>query len=116
MITTARQLADKYRQFFESRGHQWIPSAPLLPENDSSTLFIIAGIQPLVPYFLGEKHPQGSRLVSVQKCVRTNDIEETGDTFHHTFFEMLGNWSLGDYFKTEMIPWSFEFLTKVFKD
>lgn len=108
----ASQLKDKFISFFESKKHQEIPSASLIPENDPTTLFVSAGIQPLVPYFLGKKHPIGNRLVNVQKCVRTGDIDEVGDNVHHTFFEMLGNWSLGDYFKEEMIPWSFEFLTK----
>jgi alanyl-tRNA synthetase len=108
----ASQLKDKFVSFFESKKHQEIPSASLIPDNDPTTLFVSAGIQPLVPFFLGKKHPSGSRLVNVQKCVRTGDIDEVGDTVHHTFFEMLGNWSLGDYFKDEMIPWSFEFLTK----
>lgn len=108
----ARELKDIFVNFFVSKNHVEIPSATLIPENDPSTLFISAGIQPLVPYFLGKKHPSGDRLVNVQKCVRTGDIEEVGDTVHHTFFEMLGNWSLGDYFKEGMIPWSFEFLTK----
>jgi len=109
---TPRQLKNKFVAFFISKNHKEIPSSSLIPENDPTTLFISAGIQPLVPYFLGKKHPVGSRLVNVQKCVRTCDIDEVGDAFHHTFFEMLGNWSLGDYFKQEMIPWSFEFLTK----
>lgn len=111
----ARQLKQKFVTFFADKNHRQIPSASLIPENDSTTLFISAGIQPLTPYFLGKKHPFGSRLSNVQKCVRTGDIEEVGDTYHHTFFEMLGNWSLGDYFKEEMIPWSFEFLTKYLK-
>lgn len=109
----ARDLKNLFVNFFVSKSHVEIPSATLLPDNDPTTLFISAGIQPLVPYFLGKKHPVGSRLVNVQKCVRTGDIEEVGDNVHHTFFEMLGNWSLGDYFKSEMIPWSFEFLTKI---
>ncbi|MBU1129967.1 alanine--tRNA ligase, partial [Patescibacteria group bacterium] len=109
---TPRQLKNKFVAFFLSKNHQEIPSSSLVPENDPTTLFISAGIQPLAPYFLGKKHPMGSRLVNVQKCVRTGDINEVGDAFHHTFFEMLGNWSLGDYFKKEMIPWSFEFLVK----
>lgn len=109
---TSRELREKYLKFFEKKGHSVIPSAPLVPENDASTLFISAGMQPLVPYLLGEAHPAGKRLVNCQKCIRTGDIDEVGDTFHHTFFEMLGNWSLGDYFKKESVPWSFEFLTK----
>jgi len=109
---TARQLKEKFIQFFVSKQHAEIPSTNLSPENDSTTLFISAGMHPLVPYLLGQSHPLGKRLVNVQKCVRTGDIEVVGDKFHHTFFEMLGNWSLGDYFKKEMIPWSFEFLVK----
>ena len=109
----ARQLKDIFVNFFVSRGHVEIPSASLIPENDSTTLFISAGMHPLVPYLLGQSHPSGKRLVNVQKCLRTGDIDEVGDTFHHTFFEMLGNWSLGDYFKEEMIAMSYEFLTKV---
>ncbi len=106
-------LKKKYLSFFESKGHKIIPSAPLIPENDPSVLFNTAGMQPLVPYLLGEPHPLGTRLTDVQKCVRLTDLEEIGDKTHHTFFEMLGNWSLGDYFKKESISWSFEFLTKV---
>lgn len=106
-------LKDKYINFFVSKGHKQIPSAPVVPENDPSVLFNTAGMQPLIPYLLGEKHPYGTRLCDYQKCVRTNDLEEIGDTTHHTFFEMLGNWSLGDYFKDESISWSFEFLTAV---
>lgn len=109
---TGSWLREKYRQFFEVRGHKWIPSAPLVPEGDSSTLFISAGMHPLVPYLLGEPHPLGKRLVDWQKCLRTEDIEGVGDAQKHTFFEMLGNWSLGDYFKREAIAWSWEFLTK----
>jgi len=108
----ARDLKDIFVNFFVSKNHVEIPSANLLPENDPTTLFISAGMHPLVPYLLGQPHPSGKRLVNVQKCVRTGDIDEVGDKFHHTFFEMLGNWSLGDYFKKEMIPWSFELLTK----
>jgi alanyl-tRNA synthetase len=108
---TAQELRLKYFQFFQSKGHKIIPSASLIPENDSSVLFTTAGMQPLVPYLLGETHPEGKRLVDAQKCVRTNDIDEVGDATHHTFFEMLGNWSLGDYFRKEAIAWSFEFLT-----
>ncbi|MFA5532205.1 MAG: alanine--tRNA ligase [Candidatus Shapirobacteria bacterium] len=108
----ARDLKEKFIKFFVSKQHVEIPSSNLVPENDSTTLFISAGMHPLVPYLLGQPHTSGKRLVNVQKCVRTGDIDEVGDKFHHTFFEMLGNWSLGDYFKAEMIPWSFEFLTK----
>jgi alanyl-tRNA synthetase len=108
-----RSLIAQYHQFFETRGHQRLPSAPLMPENDPTALFISAGMQPLVPYLLGEPHPAGRRLVDVQRCLRTNDIDEVGDVSHLTFFEMLGNWSLGDYFKAESLAWSYEFLTQV---
>ena len=108
---TAAQLRQKYRQFFESKGHKVIPAASLIPENDPTVLFTTAGMHPLVPYLMGEKHPAGARLTSVQKCIRTGDIEEVGDKFHLTFFEMLGNWSLGDYGKKEAIEYSFGFLT-----
>jgi len=108
---TAQELRQKYLKFFESKGHTIIPSASLVPENDPSVLFTTAGMHPLVPYLMGEKHPGGSRLVNVQKCIRTGDIDEVGDMTHHTFFEMLGNWSLGDYFKKESIEMSWEFLT-----
>ena len=106
-------LKDLYIDFFISKGHKQIPSAPVVPENDPSVLFNTAGMQPLIPYLMGQPHPYGTRLCDYQKCVRTNDLEEVGDVTHHTFFEMLGNWSLGDYFKQESIDWSFEFLTKV---
>jgi len=109
---TSRELIKRYFDFFENRGHTIIPSAPLVPENDPSVLFTTAGMQPLVPYLLGESHPAGKRIVDVQICLRTDDIDEVGDTSHHTFFEMLGNWSLGDYWKEESISWSYEFLTK----
>lgn len=109
----AIQIREKFLDFFSKRGHAVIPSAPLIPENDPSVLFNTAGMQPLVPYLLGQKHPEGTRLCDFQKCVRTNDIEEVGDNRHLTYFEMLGNWSLGDYFKEESINYSFEFLTKV---
>jgi len=109
----ANELRKKFIDFFVGKGHKEIPSASLVPENDPTTLFISAGMHPLVPYLLGEPHPLGKRLCSVQKCLRTDDIDNVGDGFHHTFFEMLGNWSLGDYWKEEMIPLSFEFLTKV---
>ena len=105
-------LRDKYIEFFESKGHVRVPSAPVVPENDPSVLFNTAGMQPLVPYLKGQPHPYGKRLCDYQKCVRTNDLDSIGDTTHHTFFEMLGNWSLGDYFKKESVNWSFEFLTK----
>lgn len=98
--------------FFISKGHKQIPSAPVVPENDPSVLFNTAGMQPLIPYLMGEPHPYGTRLCDYQKCIRTNDLDSIGDTTHHTFFEMLGNWSLGDYFKNESIAWSFEFLTE----
>lgn len=106
-------LKDLYINYFVSKGHKQIPSAPVVPENDPSVLFNTAGMQPLIPYLMGQPHPYGTRLVDYQKCIRTNDLDEIGDTTHHTFFEMLGNWSLGDYFKDESISYSFEFLTKV---
>ena len=106
-------LRDLYIDFFISKGHVQIPSSPVVPENDPSVLFNTAGMQPLIPYLKGEKHPLGTRLCDYQKCIRTNDLDEVGDKVHHTFFEMLGNWSLGDYFKKESISWSYEFLTKV---
>ena len=108
----AIEIRNKYLDFFEKHGHKVIPSAPLIPENDPSVLFNIAGMQPLVPYLLGQAHPEGKRLTDYQKCVRTTDIDEVGDNRHLIYFEMLGNWSLGDYFKEETIAMSFEFLTK----
>ena len=108
----AIEIRNKYLNFFKNHGHAVIPSASLIPENDPSVLFTTAGMQPLVPYLLGEKHPEGTRLTDYQKCLRTNDIDEVGDNRHLTYFEMLGNWSLGDYFKDESIKMSFEFLTK----
>lgn len=108
----ARELKEKFINFFVSQKHIEIPSANLVPENDPTTLFISAGMHPLVPYLLGQPHPLGTRLTDVQKCIRTGDIDEVGDGYHHTFFEMLGNWSLGDYFKKDMIPWSYQFLTQ----
>ena len=110
---TADELRDEYLKFFESKGHKIIPGASVIPENDPTVLFTTAGMHPLVPYLMGAmEHPAGTRLTDVQKCVRTGDIDEVGDAAHLTFFEMLGNWSLNDYFKKEAISWSFEFLTK----
>ncbi|KKT57241.1 MAG: Alanine-tRNA ligase, partial [Candidatus Gottesmanbacteria bacterium GW2011_GWA1_44_24b] len=117
---TSSDIRKKYIEFFKARGHKEIASAPLVPENDPTTLFTSSGMQPLIQYILGEPHPSGTRLVDSQKCFRAQDIEEVGDTSHTTFFEMLGNWSLGDpasadgvgagYFKKEQLPWVFEFL------
>lgn len=109
----AKNLKDLYLDFFVSKGHKLIDSASIIPENDPTCLFNTAGMQPLIPYLLGESHPLGTRLTDVQKCFRLTDLDEVGDKTHHTFFEMLGNWSLGDYFKKDSIAWSFEFLTKV---
>ena len=105
------ELRTMYLKYFKDRGHSVIASASLIPEDDPSVLFTSAGMHPLVPYLLGQKHPEGTRLTNVQKCIRTTDIEEVGDTTHLTFFEMLGNWSLGDYWKKQAITWSYEFLT-----
>ncbi len=110
-----KELIKKYIEFFKSKNHKEIPNSSLIPENDPTVLFTTAGMHPLVPFLLGHPHPQGKRLVNVQRCIRTRDIEEVGDEVHHTFFEMLGNWSLGDYFKKQTIEYSFEFLTKVLK-
>lgn len=115
MKLTGTELRKKWIEFFTERGHAPISSASLIPENDPTVLFTTAGMHPLVPYLLGQPHPAGKRLCDAQKCVRTGDIEEVGDRQHCTFFEMLGNWSLGDYFKAEMIPWSYEFLTQALK-
>ena len=112
---TAREIIDIYISFFEKHGHKRIANSPLVPENDPTTLFTSSGMQPLLPYLLGETHPGGNRLVDVQNCFRAVDIEEVGDSRHETFFRMLGNWSLGDYFKNEEIPWLWEFLTKELK-
>jgi alanyl-tRNA synthetase len=114
-MKTREELIKKYIEFFKSKKHSHIPSSSLIPENDPTVLFTTAGMHPLVPYLLGQKHPLGKRLVDVQKCIRTQDIEEVGDKIHHTFFEMLGNWSFGDYFKKESISYSFEFLTRILK-
>ena len=108
----AQKLREEFINFFKSKNHAQIPSASLVPENDPTVLFTTAGMHPLVPYLLGQKHPMGNRLCDYQKCVRTGDIDEVGDYSHLTFFEMLGNWSLGDYFKKESIAFSYEFLTK----
>lgn len=115
MAITRKELIKKYIEFFKSRDHKEIPSASLVPENDPTVLFTTAGMHPLVPFLLGQPHPLGKRIVDVQKCIRTGDIDEVGDSCHHTFFEMLGNWSLGDYFKKEAIEWSFELAIKILK-
>ncbi|NCO11714.1 alanine--tRNA ligase [Candidatus Pacearchaeota archaeon CG_4_9_14_0_2_um_filter_39_13] len=114
-MITREELIKKYLNFFKKNNHKEIPSASLIPENDPTVLFTTAGMHPLVPYLTGQKHPLGKRLASVQKCIRTGDIGDIGDTTHHTFFEMLGNWSLGDYWKKEAISFSFDFLTKELK-
>ena len=111
-MITRKELIEKYLEFFRSKGHRVIPSASLIPENDPTVLFTTAGMHPLVPYLLGQKHPLGKRIVGLQGCIRTTDIDEVGDSVHHTFFEMLGNWSLGDYWKKEAIGLSYEFLTE----
>src|SRR3989338_2170516 len=108
----AKDIIDKYISFFEEKNHKRIPNSPLVLQNDPTTLFTSSGMQPLVSFFLGEKHPRGERLVNVQNCFRAADIDEVGDNRHTTFFRMLGNWSLGEYFKKEQIPWFWEFLTK----
>ena len=110
-----QELIKKYIEFFEKKGHKVIPNSSLIPENDPTVLFTTAGMHPLVPFLIGQKHPLGERIVGVQRCIRTGDIDQVGDTIHHTFFEMLGNWSLGDYSKNEAIEYSFEFLTKILK-
>ncbi|MCG2695661.1 alanine--tRNA ligase-related protein, partial [Candidatus Parcubacteria bacterium] len=112
---TSKEIRQKYLDFFQAKKHVVISSASLVPENDPTSLFIGSGMQPLIPYLLGEKHPAGRRLVNSQKCFRAEDIDEVGDNRHNTFFEMLGNWSLGDYFKEEQLAWIWEFLTKELK-
>src|SRR3990167_2953945 len=107
-----KELIKKYLEFFKSKGHKEIPNASLIPKEDPTVLFTTAGMHPLVPFLLGQKYPLGKRLVGIQKCIRTTDIDDVGDETHHTFFEMLGNWSLGDYWKEEAIKMSYEFLTK----
>ncbi len=111
-MISRKKLISKYIDFFSTKNHKKLVNFPLIPENDPTVLFITAGMQPLVPFLLGQKHPLGKRLCGVQKCIRTGDIESVGDKTHHTFFEMLGNWSLGDYWKKEAIEYSLEFLTK----
>jgi alanyl-tRNA synthetase len=115
MKINRKELISKYIKFFKSKGHKEIRNSPLIPDNDPTVLFTTAGMHPLVPFLLGQPHPQGKRLCNVQRCIRTGDIEEVGDPFHHTFFEMLGNWSLGDYFKKEAIELTLEFLNKQLK-
>ncbi|MBI3342949.1 hypothetical protein HY032_02240, partial [Candidatus Gottesmanbacteria bacterium] len=107
---TSAEVRRKFIEFFKARGHVEVPSAPLVPENDPTTLFTSSGMQPLVPYLLGQPHPLGTRIVDSQKCFRAQDIDEVGNNRHTTFFEMLGNWSFGDYFKKDQLPWIFEFL------
>ncbi len=109
-MTLATTIRSRYLDFYRSKSHAIIPSAPLLPENDPTTLFTGSGMQPMISYLLGESHPLGTRIADSQKCFRAVDIDEVGDNRHTTFFEMLGNWSLGDYFKAEQIPWMWEFL------
>ena len=109
---TSDEIRKSYLDFFKGKGHVIVPSESLVPDNDPTTLFTGSGMQPMLKYLLGESHPSGKRICDSQKCFRAQDIEEVGDNRHTTFFEMLGNWSLGDYFKKEQIPWMFEFLTK----
>ena len=111
-MITRKDLIKKYIDFFKGKDHAEVKNASLIPENDPTVLFTTAGMHPLVPYLMGQDHPQGKRLVNVQRCIRTGDIDEVGDATHHTFFEMLGNWSLADYWKKEAITYTFEFLTK----
>src|SRR3989338_8947162 len=111
----SNEIRSRFLKFFENRGHKIIPSASLVPHNDPSALFNTAGMQPLVPYLMGQKHPTGKRIADVQKCVRTGDLDDIGDNRHLSFFEMMGNWSLGDYFKEDALKWSYEFLTEILK-
>src|SRR3984885_5559369 len=111
-VMTAQEIRKAYLEFFKARGHKIIPRASLVPQDDPTTLFTSSGMQPLVPYLLGQTHPEGKRLVDSQKSFRSQDIEEVGDNRHDTFFEMLGNWSLGDYFKTEQLTWCFTFFVE----
>ena len=111
-VMTAQEIRKAYLDFFTGRGHKVIPRAQLVPYNDPTTLFTGSGMQPLIPYLLGEPHQEGTRLTDSQTCLRAQDIEEVGDNRHTTFFEMLGNWSLGDYFKKDQLPWFFEFLKR----
>ena len=111
----SQELRKKFLEYFEKKDHKIISSSSLIPENDPTVLFITAGMQPLIPYLISEKHPEGKRLTNIQKCWRTNDIDKVGDNTHHTFFEMLGNWSLGDYWKKEAIQYSWEFLINILK-
>ena len=115
-MKSREQLIKAYIEFFKSNNHKEIPNSSLIPENDPTVLFTTAGMHPLVPFLLGNPHPLGKRLVNVQKCIRTGDIDSVGDDFHLTFFEMLGNWSLGDYFKKDAIQFSFEFLSDFFQE
>jgi len=110
-----KELIKKYLEFYKSKGHKEIPNSSLIPENDPTVLFTTAGMHPLVPFLLGQLHPLGKRLCNNQRCIRTGDIDSVGNTYHHTFFEMLGNWSLGDYWKKEAVEYTFEFLTKKLK-
>src|SRR3990167_6503117 len=109
---THSEIREKFLKFFESRGHKIVPSSSLVPENDPTTLFTGSGMQPMMPYLLGNPHPQGNRIVDLQRSFRAEDMEEVGDNRHTTFFEMLGNWSFGDYWKEEQLPWIWEFFTK----
>src|SRR3989339_1580618 len=106
-----KEIRNRFLEFFKERGHKIVPSSSLVPQNDSTTLFTGSGMQPLVPYLLGEPHPQGNKLYNIQPCFRSQDIDEAGDNRHTTFFEMMGNWSLGDYFKKEQLTWFWNFLT-----